>query len=184
MKIALVMTLLLLLPAMMVGQAANSKSPPNHQAAAPMGNAVQGFPFSGVLNSSAGLFDQFWNDPAIAAELHLTDIQRKQLRDFALTQQLSLIDSGANALKALVRLSVLLEADQLDDPAYKQQVNDLAAVAGKLVQDVGEMAATPRRVLSLEQWQKLRTLERAKRAQVPSPLQPPSTSTLPPAGMP
>jgi Spy/CpxP family protein refolding chaperone len=128
-------------------------------------------PFPGGFHPPAGLFDQFWNDPACAAELHLTDVQRKQLRDAALSEQLSLIDGGADALKAVARLSALLEADELDDAAYKQQLNNLAAASGKLVQDVGEMIVAPRRVLTLEQWRKLQSLQRAKRAAAP-PRQP------------
>jgi Spy/CpxP family protein refolding chaperone len=109
--------------------------------------------------------------------LQLTDVQRKQLQDGALTQQLSLIDGGAEALKTLARLSALLQADQLDDAAYKQQLNNLAVASGKLVQDVGEMIVSPRRVLTLEQWRKLQTLQRAKRAAAPLRQSPTHTPT-------
>ena len=66
-------------------------------------------------------------------------------------------------LKSLYPSGSLLEADQLDDAAYRQQVNNLAAATGKLVQDVGEMAVSPHRVLTLEQYRKLQTWQRAKR---------------------
>ena len=162
MKPALVMAMVLVLPAITTAQTDANSAPQARPPAASAGPAVPGFPFPGGFNPPAGLFDQFWNDPAIAAELRLSDAQRKQLQAAALAQQLSLIDGGADGLKAFARLSALLDADQLDDAAYKQQINNLAAVAGKLVQDVGDMAAAPRRVLTLEQWRKLQSLQRAK----------------------
>jgi Spy/CpxP family protein refolding chaperone len=147
----------------------------------PAGITAPGFPFPNGFNPPAGLFDPFWKDPACAAELHLTDVQRKQLDDAALTQRLSLIDGGADALKAFTRLSALLEADQLDDAAYKHQLDILATAVGKLVLDAGEMTVSPRRVLTLEQWRKLQSLQRAKRAAVGSalPQRQPAAHTLP-----
>jgi len=179
MKIALIVAFVLLLPVMMAAQTDTGRTPQAHPPSASLGTTTPGFRFPGGFNPPAGLFEQFWNDPTVAGELHLTDAQRKQLRDAALAQRLALIDSGADALKALAHLSALLDADQLDDAAYKQQLNSLAAAAGKLVQDAGEMAASARRVLTLEQWQKLRTLQRAKQAEARSPA---PASPAPPAG--
>jgi len=164
MKLAFIATAVLVFPLMVAAQTNVTVAPRTTPQGTPAaGITAPGFPFPGGFNP-AGLFDQFWTDPACAAELHLTDVQRKQLQDAALTQRLSLIDGGADALKALARLSALLEADQLDDAAYKQQLNNLAIAAGKLVQDAGEIAVSPRRVLTVEQWRKLQSLQRAKRA--------------------
>ena len=181
MKLALIIATVLLLPMTTVAQTDVSSGVQAHPPAASVGTTAPGFPFPGGFNPPAGLFDQFWNDPAVAGELHLTDVQRKQLRDARLTQRLSLIDGGADALRAVARLAALLEADQLDDAAYKQQVNNLAAAAGGLVQNLGEMVVNPRRVLTVEQWRKLQSLQRAKRAEVrpPAPLRPPATQTSP-----
>jgi Spy/CpxP family protein refolding chaperone len=142
-----------------------------------------GFPFPPGFTPPAGLFDPFWNDSAITAELHLTDAQRRQLQDAALTQRLALIDGGADALKAFTRLSAILDADQLDDAAYQQQLDNLARATGKIVKDLAEMTVSPRRVLSVEQWRKLQTLQRAKRATVHSAVSPcPSATHSPTAG--
>ena len=166
MKLALIIAAVFLLPVTTVAQTDVSSAFQAHSPAASAGTTAPGFAFPGGFNPPAGLFDQFWNDPTVAGELHLTDVQRKQLRDARLTQRLSLIDGGADALRAVARLAALLEADQLDDAAYKQQVNNLAAAAGRLVQDLGEMVVNPRRVLTVEQWRKLQRLQRAKRAEV------------------
>ena len=138
--------------------------PSRPQAAASATMASPGFSLPGGIQPPAGLFDQFWNDPACASQLHLTDDQRKQLQAASLTQRLSLIDGGADAMKAFVKLSAILEAEPLDDAAYQKQLDEFAAASGKLVQSLGTMAVTPRRVLSTEQWNKLRSLQRAKQA--------------------
>jgi Spy/CpxP family protein refolding chaperone len=191
MKLAGIVTAVLLLPMVLLpmtltAQTNGAPAPgTNPQGANPQGAAVAaapGFSLPGGLKAPAGLFDEFWNDPARAAELHLTDAQRKQLQDAALTQRLSLIDGGADALKALAHLSAILQADQLDDAAYTQQMQNLAAATGKLVQEVGEMAVSPRRVLSLEQWRKLQSLQRAKQAEKPSAAPRPSATHAPAAG--
>jgi Spy/CpxP family protein refolding chaperone len=136
----------------------------------------------GGLNLPTGLFDQFWNDPALAGDLRLTDVQRKQLQDATLAQRLALIDGGAEAMKAFARLSALFETDRLDDAAYKTQLTQLAAAVGKLVQDVGEMAVAPRRVLTAEQWGKLQSLQRAKQAASRATVSPrPPAANAPPA---
>ena len=148
-------------------------------ATATAGNTAPAFPLPGGFHMPPGVLEQFWNDPAVAGELRLSDVQRKQLQNATLTQRLSMIDGGADALKALVRLSAIYEADQLDDVSYKQQLSNFATAVGKLVQDAGEMAVTPRRVLTSEQWTKLQSLQRAKQAaaRVPVPSRPQATRT-------
>ncbi|MGA2963791.1 MAG: hypothetical protein ABSD96_19150 [Candidatus Korobacteraceae bacterium] len=172
MKLAFIGTTVLLSSLMVAAQTNVPATPRTNPQGTPAGITAPGFPFPDGFNPPAGLFDQFWNDSAVAAELQLTDVQRKQLQDAALTQRLLLIDGGADALKALARLSALLEADQLDEVAYKEQLNNLAVASGKLVQNVGEMVASPRRVLTVEQWRKLQILQRAKRAAVQSAVPP------------
>jgi len=179
MKLAFVAMAVLVFPLMAAAQTDVTAAPETNAKGTSAGIAAPGFSLPGGFTPPAGLFEQFWNDPACAAELHLTDVQRKQLQDASLTQQLSLIDGGADGLKALARLSALPNADQLDEAAYKQQLNNLAAATGKVVQDVGEMAAAPRRVLTVEQWQKLQSLRRAKRTAARSAAPPHQSATHP-----
>jgi Spy/CpxP family protein refolding chaperone len=182
MKLALVVTVVLAVPLMVSAQTNDTRAPRMNPQATTPSITAPGFPFPGGL--PAGFLDQFWDDPSITAELHLTDQQRKQLQDAALTQQLALIDGGADALKAVARLSALLAADQLDDLAYKQQLNNLAAASGKVIQDLGEMVVSPRRVLTPEQWKKLQALKREKKqmavhSAAPSHSSPPRSLTVP-----
>ena len=163
MKLAFIGTAVLMLPLMLAAQTNVGVAQRTNPQGTTAGITPPGFGLPEGFNPSAGLFEQFWNDPACTAELHLTDAQRKQLQDAALTQRLALIDGSADGLKAFTRLAALMEADQLDDAAYQQQLNNLAAAAGKLVRDLGEMTVSPRRVLTLEQWRKLQTWQRAKK---------------------
>jgi Spy/CpxP family protein refolding chaperone len=183
MKLAFLVTAVLAVPLMVAAQTNDAHAPRTNPQSTPPAITAPGFPFPGGFKPPAGFLDQFWDDPAITAELHLTDLQRKQLQDAALTQQLALIDGGADALKAVAHLSAILQADQLDDPAYKQQLNNLAAASGKIVQDLGEMVVSPRRILTAEQWKKLQILKREKRVAVhsaaPSHQSPPRSLTVP-----
>ena len=172
MKLSFIVTVVLAFPLTLAAQRNITLAPSANPQGTPASATAPGFSLPGGFNPPAGLFEQFWNDPAITAELHLTDVQRKQLQDAALNQRLALIDGGADALKALARLSALLDADQLDDAAYKQQLNNLSAATGKIVQDFGEMTVSPRRVLTLEQWRKLQSLQRARRAALRTALPP------------
>jgi Spy/CpxP family protein refolding chaperone len=183
MRCAFIITAILLFPLMLTAQTNVAVAPRTNPQGTLAGVMAPGFSLPEGFKPPAGLLEQFWNDPALIAELHLTDPQRKQLQDAALTQRLSLIDSGADALRALARLSALQEADQLDDAAYKQKLNNLVIASGKLVQDVGEMIVSPRRVLTPDQWRKLQNLQRAKRAAV-QPAVPlhPSATHAPTAG--
>jgi Spy/CpxP family protein refolding chaperone len=168
MRRAVVIAAVLTLSAAAMAQTETRTAPPSRGPSAP---AAPTLPFPGNFTPPAGLFEEFWTDPAVDAELHLSEAQRKQLRDAALNQRLALIDAGADALKSFARLAAIYEADQLDEAAYKQEVNALAAATGKVVQDLGEMAAAPRRVLTTEQWRKLETIRRAKQAERRSTIQ-------------
>jgi Spy/CpxP family protein refolding chaperone len=162
MRRVVVFAAVLIMSAAAIAQTDNRTAPPARPSAPA---SAPGLPFPGGFTPPAGLFDEFWTDPAVDAELHLSEAQRKQLREAALNQRLELIDAGADALKSFARLAAIYEADQLDEGAYKREVNALANVSGKVVQDLGEMAATPRRVLTPEQWRKLEAIRRAKQAE-------------------
>ena len=131
------------------------------------------------------MLGQWWKNPEVASELRLTEAQIKQLDQAHLTTRLALIDSGADALKALTRAQAALEADQFDEAGYNQQVAALSTDAANLVKTLGQTALTMRRVLSAEQWKKLEALRHEHRPMMPlRPMRPerpgPSTRPAPP----
>jgi hypothetical protein len=117
----------------------------------------------GMFHPPAALTSEWWKDPEVALELHLTDAQIKTLQQASVNAKLSAIDAGANGLKSFVQLQSLLDADQVDQAAYSQQLDTLAAAANKLIKEFGAMALTARKTLSAEQWHKLEALRAARR---------------------
>lgn len=83
--------------------------------------------------------------------------------------------------RRLSRSSAILSAEELDEVAYKQQLDSLSAAGGKMIHEVGEMVVSPRRVLTAEQYQKLRSLQRAKREAAKDSAHP-RTAKTPPQG--
>jgi hypothetical protein len=99
----------------------------------------------------------------MVAELQLSETQVKKLREASLNLQLSLIDGGADALKAFVHISAILQVEQLDDAAYQKQLDELSTAFGKLIHQIGDMAIAPRHILTHEQYQKLKSIQRKQR---------------------
>jgi Spy/CpxP family protein refolding chaperone len=122
-----------------------------------------GFPMSG-WQPPAALMSDWWNDPEVASELHLTQQQRQQLEQVSTNLKLTLIDAGATALKSYVRLQSLLDADQLDRGSYNQELDAAAGAVSKLVKDFGQMALTVRTTLTAEQWHKLESMKARMRS--------------------
>ncbi len=124
------------------------------------------------LHSPPAIFGEWWKNPEIANELRLTEGQKKQLDQASMNMKLTLIDAGATGLKSYVQLSSLLDAEQLNEPAYSQQLDQIASAASKLIRDVGQMALTVRRTLTAEQWHKLDGMRQAGRFRQPPGMSP------------
>lgn len=127
------------------------------QAPAPARPSVPPDPMS-WLHAAPALLGEWWKNPEVANELRLTEPQKKQLNEASMAMKLTLIDAGAAGLKSYVQLQSLLDADQLNEAAYNQQLDQIAGAASKLIRDVGQMALTVRRTLTAEQWHKLEAM--------------------------
>lgn len=133
-------------------------------------SAVQHGPMPGVnLQPPRALADNWWRDPDVINELRLTDPQRKQLEQVSVTMKLSLISSAATAASAVVKGESALNADQLDETTYNQQVTAAADAASKLVKDLAGTMLAMRKVLSPEQWRKLDSMRRTAQQRRPMP---------------
>ena len=139
-----------------------------HPEPAPGPMPFMGMPDMGHFMPPGMNLDQFWKNPEMVNELHLTDAQIKQLEQASLQQHLALIDNFADGMKAYVRLRALLDAGQFDQAAAGQQVDALAAAASRLVKDFGQSVIATRQILTADQWQKLHQM-RARR-QMPHPM--------------
>lgn len=132
-----------------------------------------------ALRGPIAIMGDWWKNPETAMELRLTDAQKRQLEQASLNVRLALIDAGADGLKAFVRAQSLLDADQLDEAAYTQQVNALSTAAGNLVKEFGQLGLTVRRTLSTEQWRKLEGMRAAHRPARPMQPMPPAAPARP-----
>ena len=112
------------------------------------------------LQPPRALSGDWWRDPEIVNELHLSDAQRKQLEQVSLTMKLSLINAAATAATAVVKGESALNGDQLDESAYNQQVTTAADAASKLAKDIGGTLLAMRKILTPEQWRKLESMRR------------------------
>ncbi len=120
-------------------------------------------PFMQSWHPPAALMSDWWNNPEVANELHITAAQKKQLEQVSTNLKLTMIDAGATALKSYVRLQSLLDADQFDRAAYNQELDTASGAAAKLVKDLGGMALNVRTTLTADQWHKLEAMRAAGR---------------------
>lgn len=171
MKRASIITAVLLLSALVFAQPAEKATAPNSSpdplqslsSLLSAGGRMGGNRSNGTGSLADSFFEPFWNDPKMVTELQLSEAQVKKLREASLNMQLALIDGGADALKAFVHISAILQVEQLDDAAYQKQLDELSSAFGKLIHDIGDMAIAPRHILTHEQYQKLKSIERKKR---------------------
>lgn len=123
--------------------------------------AVQRGPMPGFnVQPPRALTDNWWRDPEVMNELHLTDAQRKQLEQTSVNMKLSVIGALATGASAFVKGESALNADQVDEAVYNQQVTAAADAASKLVKDAAGTMLAMRKILSGEQWRKLESMRR------------------------
>jgi Spy/CpxP family protein refolding chaperone len=139
----------ILLSAMAFAQTAQTSfrtAPGSFPPMAKQGSAFSKLMLPEQLEETAGFFDE----------------QRAKLQKASTAQQLALIDDGADAMKSFVRLSAIVDAEPFDEAAYDKEATALAATAGKTVKNVAEMVAFRRRILTGDQYAKLRTLQKQR----------------------
>jgi len=110
-----------------------------------------------------GHFGRWWNNPKMAQELNLTDQQKKQMDDIFLQHRLKLIDLNANLEKQETLFRPMIEADQPDETKILAQIDAIAQARADLEKADARMLFDIRKVLTPEQWQKLKTLHEEHR---------------------
>jgi Spy/CpxP family protein refolding chaperone len=105
---------------------------------------------------------KWWKNSEVVARLQLSDAQIKQIEDTFLDYRLKLIDLHAEVERQEARLQPLIEADQPDEAKVGAQIDLVIAARGKLEKTNTMMMLAIRRVLSVEQWKKLQTLQQER----------------------
>lgn len=98
---------------------------------------------------------RFWNNPAIADALKLTDDQRKAMDDILQQHLESLVDLRANAEKAELALRPLINADQLDEQRILAQIDQVSAARAELFKANARFLLAIRAKLTTEQWKQV-----------------------------
>jgi Spy/CpxP family protein refolding chaperone len=106
-----------------------------------------------------GLSGRWWNNPAVAGRLGLTEDQQKKMDDIFQQSRLKLIDLTAAVDKEEVRLEPLVEADQPDPAKIRSQIDHIAQARSDLEKANANMLLGIRMVLTPDQWKDLRKSE-------------------------
>ena len=110
----------------------------------------------------AGPHGRWWNNPEMAQKLGLTPEQQAKIDDVFQQSRLKLIDLNASLQKEEVILEPLVGADQPDESKILPQIDRVAQARAELEKANARMLLGIRRVLTPEQWKKLRAEERSR----------------------
>ena len=147
------LAILFLCPALALGQG----PPPPPPGAAPRTPMP---PTGGVVAPPE--LGKWWKNSDIVAQLQLSSAQIKQIEDTFLDYRLKLIDLHAEVERQEARLQPLIEADQPDEAKVSAQIDLVIAARGKLEKTNTMMMLAIRKVLSVEQWKKLQSIQQER----------------------
>ncbi len=106
---------------------------------------------------------RWWKNSEVAKTLGLNDTQVQKIEKIFLDSRLKLIDDHANLEKEEVKLEPLLAAENPDEKAVLSAIDRITAARATEEKDFAEMAFAVRRVLTPEQWKKLRSMHPLRR---------------------
>lgn len=103
-----------------------------------------------------GMMGMWWKNPDVAQKIGLTDDQTQKIEKTFQDFRLQLIDLHANLEKQETLLQPLVDADQPDEAKVMAQVDRVAAARASLEKANAQMMLAIRRVLTPDQWKKLK----------------------------
>jgi Spy/CpxP family protein refolding chaperone len=105
----------------------------------------------------------WWKNSDIVSKLQLSDEQVKKISKTFLDHKLQLIDLQADLDKQELRLQPLLDDDQPDESKVGAQIDLITAARGRLEKENAMMMLDIRRLLSVDQWKKLKSIQATER---------------------
>jgi periplasmic protein CpxP/Spy len=115
----------------------------------------------------------WWHNPQMVERIGLSEDQRKKLEDLEQQHKLRRIDLNAAMQKAQVTLEPLMNAEQPDESKILAQIDRVSQAQGELRKDEVQLQLSVRRILTADQWRKLREEEPRPRPQGQPPQGPP-----------
>ena len=149
--------------AFLLGSVAVAQPGPRPPAPPPQGARGPGNPPPPVRDGGtplgpleAGQRGRWWLNPETAQKLNLTADQQKKMDDIFQQHRLTLVDLNASLQKAEIGLEPLLAAGQPDEPKILVQIDHAAQARAELEKAHARMLLGLRRVLTQDQWTKLK----------------------------
>jgi Spy/CpxP family protein refolding chaperone len=102
---------------------------------------------------------KWWKDSNTVKQLQLSDAQATQIEQAFTDSKMRLIDMVAALQKEELKLETLINADQPNENAVSNQVDQVVQARGKLEKEHAMMMLNIRRLLSLDQWKKLQSID-------------------------
>jgi Spy/CpxP family protein refolding chaperone len=132
---------------------------------------------------------KWWKDSELMRKLGVSDEQVQKIEKIFQGHRLELIDLHAALEKQEAILDPLIEADQPDESQVIAQIDKVAQARANLEKSNAQMLLAIRRVLTVDQWKKLRdqpgidTIRTGRRFEplAPPPPGPPSPAPRPSA---
>lgn len=111
-------------------------------------------------------FGRWWNNPKVAQAINLTDDQKKKMDDIFQQHRLKLVDLHANLEKQQILIRPLIEADNPNESQVLAQIDKIAQARADLEKADAHMLFDIRKVLTADQWQKLKVLHQQHREEM------------------
>ena len=102
---------------------------------------------------------KWWKDSETVKQLQLSDGQAQQIEQAFTDSKMRLIDMVAALQKEELKLETLINAEQPNENAVSNQVDQVVQVRGKLEKEHAMMMLNIRRLLTPEQWKKLQSMD-------------------------
>jgi Spy/CpxP family protein refolding chaperone len=102
---------------------------------------------------------KWWKDSETVKQLQLSDGQATQIEQAFTDSKMRLIDMVAALQKEELKLETLINADNPNENAVSNQVDQVVQARGKLEKEHAMMMLNIRRLLSLDQWKKLQSID-------------------------
>jgi Spy/CpxP family protein refolding chaperone len=112
------------------------------------------------------LHGRWWNDPKIAQQIGLTADQQKKMDDIFQQNRLKLVDLSAALQKQELIMQPLMESEQPDEGKILAQIDAVAQARAELEKNNARMLLGIRKVLTPDQWKKVKDLPGERRVVV------------------
>jgi protein CpxP len=101
---------------------------------------------------------KWWKDSDTVKQIGLSDNQAQQIEQAFTDSKMRLIDMVASLQKEELKLETLINADQPNENAVSNQVDQVVQARGKLEKEHAMMMLSIRRLLTTDQWKKLQSM--------------------------